>query len=82
MRPGAALSCQELVELVTDYVEGSLSRRQRRRFEAHIGGCDGCTTYVEEMRETIRLTGRLDPEALAPATREELLTAFRTWKTA
>ena len=76
------LSCQELVELVTDYVEGTLGRRERRRFEAHIGQCDGCTAYLEEMRETIRLTGRLEPESVAPAAREELLRAFRGWKTA
>ena len=79
---GPQLSCRELVELVTDYVEGSLTRRDRRRFEAHIGRCDGCTSYVEEMRETIRLTGRLEPEAVAPAAREELLRAFRGWKPA
>ena len=79
---GAPLSCQELVELVTDYVEGGLGRRERRRFEAHIAKCDGCTHYLEEMRQTIRLTGRLEPESVAPGAREELLRAFRTWKTA
>ena len=79
---GPQLSCQELVELVTDYVEGALPRRERRRFEAHIAQCDGCTHYVEQMRETIRLTGRVEPESLAPAAREELLRAFRGWKPA
>lgn len=77
-RPG--LSCQELVELVTDYVEGTLRRTDRRRFEAHIARCDGCTAYLEQMRETIRLTGRLDVESLPPQAREELLEAFRGWK--
>jgi anti-sigma factor RsiW len=74
------LSCQELVELVTDYHEGALTRRVRRRFDAHIAACDGCTAYLEQMRETIRVTGRLDVESLPPQAREELLEAFRGWK--
>jgi anti-sigma factor RsiW len=74
------LSCQELVELVTDYFEGSLRRGDRRRFDAHIAGCDGCTAYLEQMRETIRVTGRLEVESLPPQAREELLEAFRGWK--
>ncbi len=77
-RPG--LSCQELVELVTDYLEGKLSRPTRRRFEVHIAACDGCTAYLEQMRETIRLTGRLYLESLPPQAREELLEAFHGWK--
>jgi anti-sigma factor RsiW len=74
------LPCQELVELVTAYFEGSLSRRDRRRFEAHISGCDHCTAYVEQMRETIEATGRLTEEDLDPRAREELLAAFRGWR--
>jgi anti-sigma factor RsiW len=77
-RPG--LSCQELVELVTDYFEGALRRRDRRRFDAHIAACDGCTAYLEQMRESIRVTGRLDVESLPRQAREELLAAFRGWK--
>jgi anti-sigma factor RsiW len=73
------LPCQELVELVTAYFEGSLSRRDRRRFEAHIGGCDHCTTYVEQLRETIETTGRLTEDDLEPQARDELLAAFRGW---
>jgi anti-sigma factor RsiW len=73
------LPCQELVELVTSYFEGSLSRRDRRRFEAHIGGCDHCTAYVEQMRETIETTGRLTEDDLEPQARDELLAAFRGW---
>jgi anti-sigma factor RsiW len=76
-RPG--LSCQELVELVTDYHEGALPWRTRRRFQAHIAGCDGCTAYLEQMRETIRVTGRIEPESLPPQARDELLEAFRGW---
>ena len=74
------LSCQELVELVTDYLEGTLPRRQRRRFEQHISGCDACTTYLDQMRATIELTGRLRAEDVDPKAEAELLAAFRDWR--
>jgi anti-sigma factor RsiW len=73
------MACQELVELVTAYFEGSLSRRDRRRFRAHIRGCEHCTAYVEQMRLVIEATGRLTEEDIAPDAREELLAAFRGW---
>jgi anti-sigma factor RsiW len=76
------MACQELVELVTAYFDGSLSRRDRRRFEAHIRGCEHCTAYVEQMRLVIEATGRLTEDDLPPRTREELLTAFRGWSEA
>jgi anti-sigma factor RsiW len=75
-----ALSCRELVELVTEYLEGTLSSRDRARFVRHIDGCDGCTAYLEEFRETIRLTGRLRVEHLDPVAKETLLAQFRDWK--
>jgi anti-sigma factor RsiW len=71
------LVCREFVELVTDYLEGTLAHAERRRFEAHLAECDGCTGYLEDMR---RLVGSLHdvPEPPAdPATREALLAAFR-----
>jgi anti-sigma factor RsiW len=74
------LSCRELVELVTDYVEGALDRRTRSRFERHISGCPHCTAYLEQIRETVRLTGMLREDQLEPQARDELLAAFRTWK--
>ena len=73
------MPCRELVELVTGYLEGSLSRRDRRRFEAHIRGCEHCTTYVEQMRDTIEATGRLTEADLDPGVRDELMAAFRGW---
>ena len=76
------LSCRELVELVTDYLEGALDRRTRSRFERHISGCPQCTAYLEQIRETVRLTGMLREDQLEPRAREELLAAFRTWKAA
>jgi len=74
------MSCRELVHLITDYLEGGLSRRDRRRFEEHLRGCDGCTTYVEQMRDTVRLAGALDEGDLSPQARDELLAVFRYWK--
>jgi anti-sigma factor RsiW len=74
------MHCQELVELVTAYFDGSLSRRDRRRFRAHISECDHCTAYVEQMRLLIEATGQLREEDIDPAAREDLLAAFRGWK--
>jgi anti-sigma factor RsiW len=74
------MTCRELVQLITDYFEGGLSRRDRRRFERHLRRCDGCPTYVEQMRETVRLTGTLEEDALSPAARRELLAVFQDWK--
>jgi anti-sigma factor RsiW len=73
------MPCQELVELVTAYFDGSLSRRDRRRFEAHISGCPHCTAYLEQMRLVIEATGRLTEEDIEPRSRDELLEAFRGW---
>lgn len=75
-----SLKCQELVELVTDYLEDALPRRQRRAFEKHISACDGCSTYLEQMRATIELTGKLEPETISPDAEAALLAAFRDWK--
>ena len=56
------LTCREVIDLLTDYVEDALPEQERRRVEAHLAICDGCTTYLEQMRETIRLTGMLTEE--------------------
>jgi anti-sigma factor RsiW len=73
------LACREMVELVTDYLEGALDERDHERFARHLGGCDGCTAYLEQMRLTLRLAGRLDPEVIDPAFRDRLVEAFRGW---
>jgi anti-sigma factor RsiW len=75
-----ALSCQELVELVTDYLEGALDERDLRAFEAHLAGCDGCTEYLDQIRTTIRLVGTITPKDLTEAAETVLLEAFRDWK--
>jgi anti-sigma factor RsiW len=74
------LTCRELVELVTDYLEGTLPDRERERFEAHLATCEGCTRYLVQMRETIRLTGMLAEEQIPVAQRDALLEAFRDWR--
>jgi anti-sigma factor RsiW len=74
------MACGELVELVTDYFEGALSRADRRRFELHLQACDACTTYIEQMRLTVKAAGRLTEESIDPAARDALLDAFREWK--
>ena len=74
------LRCEDLVELVTDYLEGSLSRRDRRRFDRHIKLCNGCRQYLEQVRGVIGEASRLTPEALPEPLRDNLLKAFATWK--
>ena len=74
------LSCRELVELVTDYLEGALSEEERLRFDEHIGTCTGCRVYVEQLRETIVVVGRLSESSLATDAERELLEAFRGWR--
>jgi anti-sigma factor RsiW len=76
----AHLNCRELVELVTAYLEDDLSSGERKRFEAHLSGCDGCTMYVEQMRRTIELTGTLSVDDVSREAEEALLRAFRGWK--
>ena len=76
----AELTCQELVELVTDYLENALSLSERERFEQHLAICPGCVTYVDQFRETVRLTGELREDELSAQARDELLAQFRDWK--
>ena len=76
----APITCKELVELITDYVEGTPPRGERRRFQSHMRECDGCTTYLEQMRTTIRTVGSLTEASISPEARDELLHAFRDWR--
>jgi anti-sigma factor RsiW len=68
-----------MVELMTDYLEGSLSGKVRRRFEAHLSGCDHCTEFLQQIRTTIALTGSLADDDLGPVRQSELITLFRRW---
>jgi anti-sigma factor RsiW len=76
------LTCRELVELVTDYLEEALTLGERRRFERHLGTCSVCPRYVEQLRATIRVLGRLHEDDVPEPARSMLLDAFRAWKTA
>lgn len=69
-------ACQEMVRLVTEYLDGALDDSQRRRFEDHLRKCDGCSTYVEQLRLTVALVGEIREEHLDPVFRERLLAAF------
>ena len=74
------LVCQEVVELISDYLEGALPRSQRRRLEMHLAGCEHCAEYLEQMRATIRLTGSLQPEDLTPEMRDDFTALYRRWR--
>jgi anti-sigma factor RsiW len=74
------LRCQEVVELVTNYLEGRLSRRERRSLERHLRGCDGCDAYVEQIRVVQEATGSVGPEDLDAATLEGLVELFRKYQ--
>lgn len=80
MRLTDDLSCAELVQLVTDYVEGALSAEDRRRFEEHIVFCDGCAAHLDQMRVTIAVVGRLHEDDLSDDSVDGLRAAFRGWK--
>jgi anti-sigma factor (TIGR02949 family) len=74
------VTCSDVVELVTDYLEGSLSAHDAALFEQHVNFCDGCELYVDQIRQTIETVGRIEPEQVPPEMRDRLLTAFRDWK--
>jgi anti-sigma factor RsiW len=74
------LVCQQAVELVTDYLEDALSRRDRRRFEKHLSKCPNCSAYLEQIRATIRLTGTIEPDDLTSEARQDLSELYRRWR--
>jgi anti-sigma factor RsiW len=82
MKLARDLTCRELVELVTEYLEGGLSTAERERFEEHLGFCDWCVTYLDQMRQTLTAVGRLREEDISPELERSLLDAFRGWKSA
>lgn len=80
MASPAEMTCKELVELITDYLEGAMSAPERQRFEQHLNLCSGCQNYLEQMKQTIQSVGSLSEESLSPAARDQLLHVFRDWK--
>jgi anti-sigma factor RsiW len=73
------MNCNRLVELVTDYLEGTLDPYTTDRFEAHLEECDGCVAYIEQMRATVTAIGKLSETSLQPRMRDRLLAAFDDW---
>jgi predicted anti-sigma-YlaC factor YlaD len=82
MRLDRELACRDVVELVTAYLEHALAPADRERFEEHLVFCHGCSTYLDQMRETVAATGHVQLEALPPQLEARLLEAFRGWRTA
>jgi anti-sigma factor (TIGR02949 family) len=74
------MTCREVVELMTSYLDGALSADDRRRFEEHLTGCDGCTAYLAQLRKTREILGRLADEPVPTALEDELVQAFRNWR--
>jgi len=74
------MDCIELVELITDYLEGTLPHHDRERFNAHLSECPYCVTYVNQMRATLRALGAIPVESISDTAKERLLHAFREWK--
>ncbi len=74
------ITCKEIVELVTDYLESAMSEPDRARFDRHLSTCRGCVIYLEQMRETIRLTGTLTEDSLSLVAKSNLMSAFHDWK--
>jgi anti-sigma factor RsiW len=77
---GRDLVCREAVELVTDYLEGALSRSARRRFERHLAGCPHCTEYLAQIEATIKLAGRVTPGDLTPEMQDDFIDLYRRWR--
>ena len=73
-------TCREIVEVVTDYLEGRLPLEARTRFEQHLVYCDWCRVYLEQIRQTIRVAGSVSEESFGSQTREDLVRLFRDWK--
>ncbi len=74
------MSCKELTELITEYLEGSMPLGQRIRFQIHLGLCLGCRNHLRQMKLTIQTLGKLPVESIPPAIRDEMLNRFRNWK--
>ena len=74
------MDCNELVELVTAYLDGSLGPDTRARFDVHLLECDGCANYLQQFRATVDALGRIGEDTLDPSFRDRLLNAFRDWR--
>ena len=76
------MNCRQVVELMTDYLEGNLNARDRGRFEEHIAGCDGCRAYLAQLRTTRDVVGKMADEPMPASVERDLIEAFRNWRRA
>ena len=74
------LTCRDMVEIITDYLEGAMPATEAARFEGHLGDCDGCVAYLDQMRQTIAMTGVIGEDSLPPEAFDQLIVAFRGWR--
>ncbi len=74
------MTCQEFVEIITDYLEGTMSFWQRIRFHLHLGLCFGCRVFLQQTKQTIHTVGRLPEEPVPPVIRQQLLERFQAWR--
>jgi anti-sigma factor RsiW len=79
LRRRRELVCRDVVTLLTDYLEGALDERQRRRLEAHLAACPHCSEFLRQLRDTIAAAGHVEPEAIDDATRDDLVDLYRRW---
>ncbi|MDQ1425300.1 MAG: hypothetical protein QOD72_2798 [Acidimicrobiaceae bacterium] len=80
LRRRRALVCRQAVTMMTEYLEGALSPRDRTRLEAHLAGCPNCSEYLAQIRATISAAGRVEPDDLAPEALDELVSLYRQWR--
>jgi anti-sigma factor RsiW len=80
MSSARTITCQQLTEVVTDYLEGVMPLEERAAFEAHLAICEGCVTYLEQMRQTIQTARELQPAHVEATAPDDLLDAFRAWQ--
>jgi anti-sigma factor RsiW len=77
---GHDINCAKAVSLVTDYLDGTLTRAERARFEAHLSECDNCTEHIKQIHVTIAAAGHVGDEDLDPLVREDLMNLYRRWR--
>lgn len=80
MTEAVDLTCREMVELVTGYLEDTMTASERARFEEHLEGCEGCANYLDQIRTTIRLAGTLEEDTFPAGQLDRLTQAFRDWR--
>ena len=82
MADSQPMTCQELAQLVTDYLDGAMPADERGSFERHLSLCPACVRFVDQMRQTVATLGRVPAESITPDVEQKLLEQFRSWKRA